>query len=286
MEVIVSETYTAKPKELMKMWEEKVNSQIYLKQDDFKMFSKYPDGRDIKLIVKHKLNPEKDVLFSKRIFGKSLAVQSLWNGEKYILPYMLIYTHNRILTKNFGYPSAKAGGISLWIGGKSPFGKPVLEKITPPSKPENVLVKFVWQEKEDIITITNVDYGAYYPFFLLYKILVKNDFQNLYKKLSPKIQEFLFYRNAGCVLSVFLPEGYLHSPLIIERTPPFIEMSGIEKNVAVGNPAFVIGAFGHTPKGAEQNCYNYLRKVFLPNCYFRTDIGQAWFNTKYPCYDE
>lgn len=285
MEVKKLETSEVKVKDLLKFIKEKIQGLVYLKQDNFKYFSHYPDYRDIEKLIDCKLDKEKSVKVSKRILGKSMIVQALFNGEKFLLPYMLVYTHNRSHTKNFGLPSSYSGGIGLWIGGKSPFGKPVLDLIDKPDKPQNVIVEIIWDKKENVIYIVDVKFGEIYPFFLLYKMLVKSNFDKLYKNLSPETDKFSFYQHCGCVVSIFVPENCLPAPVIFERKFNWIELTGVEnkkKKIATKNPVAVIGGFGKTPKGAEKSCYNNIRNVFIPNCYFRTDIGQAWYKTKYP----
>ena len=265
----------------------------YIKQGGFRNFSRFENGIDAIEIIRN-FSENEEIILSPRKFGVSLGILGFFNGSDFVVPLLVCFLQNRLLTKNFGSPCDSTGAVGLWAGTQSIFNKTASKLVDGlREKKYKGLVYCKVIASEENIFITSVDLGFPVPEIYLLPEIMRTPLFRLLVEVED-YKEIEIYQHAGTVISVFLPNFpydfcsyYKNIPLFGygEQTKQHIHLNEVRKdkdnNVkCMGTSPYSVSAFGKMPKHSINLVYQFLRNVYVPNSFFRMDIGQFWFKNK------
>ncbi|MBN2486710.1 MAG: hypothetical protein JXB34_12120 [Bacteroidales bacterium] len=262
---------------------------------------KEEDGSDIIRVLKayEKTWGDKMGAFQlqRKVTGVEIAVSGFFNGNKFIKPLNITFEHKKLFPKELGVSTGEMGTSMFWAD-ESPIFDATLKKM------ENTLAKENFIGHIDINCIVNgngiypLEFTSRFGFPQIYiqrasinepfsdmiykvatgsdfKINVKRGFQvGAYIVVPPFPYEDektfdVFSKDAVVVVKKPMKEG-LH-PIHVKEINGEWLITGNS-----GMPLLVTGT-GLTMKEAQKLMYNRINNVLINNAYYRTDIGDRWF---------
>ena len=233
----------------------------------------------------------------RKVQGVEVSVAAFFNGKEFIRPINITFEHKKLFPKELGVSTGEMGTSMFWVD-DNPIFDATLAKMAPLLARENFTGHI------DINCIVNGN-GIYPLEFttrfgfpqiqlqraginepigqLLYKvasgqkfkITAKRGFQvGAYVVVPPfpynDPETFkLFSKDAVVVIRKSMKEG-LH-PMHIKQ------VNGEWLITGDSGLALLVAGTGTTMKEAQKMCYNRIGNVLINNCYYRTDIGDRWF---------
>ncbi|WP_027126808.1 phosphoribosylamine--glycine ligase [Gelidibacter mesophilus] len=233
----------------------------------------------------------------KKVKGVEISVSSFFNGKEFLKPYNITFEHKKLFPKELGVSTGEMGSSMFWVN-KSPVFDATLKKF------EATLAKQKFLGHIDINCIVNGN-GIYpleftsrfgYPQIfiqragitepigeMLYKVASGQNFQIATKKgfqvgafivvppfpYDDKKTFELFSKDAVVVFKKDLKEG-IH-PMHLKKVN--------EEWLITGNTgiALLVTGTGITMRDAQKMMNNRIHSVIVNNGYYRTDIGDRWF---------
>jgi len=259
------------------------------------------DARDVIEVLEayKKIVGKKSIVFQlqKRVMGVEVAVGAFFNGNEFVYPININFEHKKLFPGNIG-PSTGEMGTSMYWSLSNKMFSATLQKFEPKLKEEK------YTGYIDINCIVNAN-GIYpleftsrfgYPTIAIQQegiLMPMGEF--LYKLAGAEITEFKakkgFQIGVRIVVSPYpfndkkTFEGYSKETAIFFKKPGFegIHIEDVKKMdeewVIAGTAGVVlvvVGA-GTTMKQAQAQVYNRIKNIVIPNMYYRTDIGNRWF---------
>jgi phosphoribosylamine--glycine ligase len=233
----------------------------------------------------------------KKVKGVEISVAAFFNGKEFLKPINITFEHKKLFPKELGVSTGEMGSSMFWVN-HSPIFDATLKKF------EATLGKTKFIGHIDINCIVNGN-GIYpleftsrfgYPQIfiqragitepigqMLYKIAEGNSFKISTKKgfqvgafmvvppfpYDDKKTFELFSKDAVVVFRKDLKEG-IH-PMHLKKINDEWLITG---NTGI---ALLVTGTGHTMKDAQKMMYNRINTIILNNGYYRTDIGDRWF---------
>ncbi|MGE0560741.1 MAG: phosphoribosylamine--glycine ligase [Flavobacteriales bacterium] len=262
---------------------------------------KEDDGADVIRVLKAYKKSWGDKMGSfqlqRKVSGVEISVAAYFNGHEFLKPINITFEHKKLFPKELGVSTGEMGTSMFWTN-DSPIFDATLKKF------ENTLAKDNFVGHIDINCIVNangiypleftsrVGYpqvqiqraGLNEPFgeFLYkvakgekFKIKTKMGFQvGAYIVVPPFPYEDkktfnLFSKDAVIVIKKEMKEG-LH-PMHLKKINHEWLITG-DSGIAV-----LITGTGLTMKDAQKTMYNKISNIIINNSYYRTDIGDRWF---------
>lgn len=261
------------------------------------------DGSDvIRILSAYQRTWHKEVklyqLQKRVVGGVEVAVGAFFNGNEFILPINVNFEHKKLFPGELGVATGEMGTLMFWSEPNRLFNQ-TLKKM------ESVLSSEGYVGYIDINCIVNGN-GIYpleftcrfgYPtisiqcdgildgvgdFFAAIanghkvNLKTKKGFQIGARVVVPPFPYYdakktfdSFSKDAAIIFKKIMPEGIHIEDVKIENNEWLITgSSGI---------ALIVTGCGITMKEAQKQMYGRISNVLIPNMYYRTDIGNRWF---------
>lgn len=258
------------------------------------------DGKDvIEMLEAHKKikgNKIKQFQLQRKVIGVEIAVGAFFNGEQFIYPININFEHKKLFPRNIGPSTGEMGTAMYWSGVNKIFSS-TLQKMEAKLKEEGYIGYI------DINCIVNAN-GIYpleftsrfgYPtIFIQQEGILMPMSEFLYKLANKELAEFKAKKGFQVGVRIVVPpypfddtktfEGYSKDTAIFFKKPNFdgIHIEDVKKIngqwlvAGTSGVVLVVTGAGQTMKQAQNQVYNRIRNITIPNMYFRSDIGDRW----------
>ncbi|MBI2453083.1 phosphoribosylamine--glycine ligase [Candidatus Peregrinibacteria bacterium] len=258
------------------------------------------DGRDVIQVLSDykKAWAEKIQVFQlqKRITGVEVAVGAFFNGKEFIYPINVNFEHKKLFPGNLGPSTGEMGTAMFWSGPNKIFNS-TLKKI------ESALAQEGFVGYIDVNCIVN-GFGIYplewtsrfgYPTISIQQ-----------EGMATPIGEFLYELALGNTPKLRVKTGFQigirivvppfpfsdketfevkskDSVIFFKKPPEGIHIEDVKlKNdewlvTGVSGVVLIVCGVGQTMKQAQSQAYSRIKNILIPNMYYRTDIGDRWF---------
>ena len=258
------------------------------------------DGKDMLGILEayRKTLSKKIKVFQmqKRISGVEVAVGAFFNGKEFMYPINVNFEHKKLFPGNLGPATGEMGTSMFWSGPNKIFNL-TLKKLEP-KLAEEKYVGYI-----DINCIVNGN-GIYpleftsrfgYPTICIQQegiLMPIGEF--LYEMATGRLTNFKTKKGFQVGVRIVVPpfpfrdkvtfDAYSKDATIYFKKPVFdgvhIEDVKLVENEWVvtgtsGVVLIVVGT-GQTMKEAQNQVYNRIKNVIIPNMFYRTDVGDRW----------
>ena len=234
----------------------------------------------------------------KKVVGVEVAVGAFFNGKKFLTPININFEHKKLFPGNIGPATGEMGTSMFWSGANKIFNATL-------KKAENKFAQEGYVGYVDLNCIVNGN--GIYPLewttrFGYPTISIQQDGMNM------PISDFLYRLAAGEDFEIKTKKGFQIGVRIVVPPYPFNDKDTFEsysKNAVVvfknknsdyegvhieelklvngqwtvtgyAGKAVVITGLGLTMKQAQQQVYNRIQNILIPNMYYRKDIGDRW----------
>lgn len=259
------------------------------------------DGQD----VLHMLEAYKKVFsdkvaelqLQKRVVGVEVAIGAFFNGHKFLDPINVNFEHKKLFPGNLG-PSTGEMGTSMFWSQPNKIFNATLKKLEPKLAEEH-FVGYI-----DINCIVNGN-GIYpleftsrfgYPTIFIQQEGISMPMGEFFYKMAAG-EDFVIKTKKGFQIGVrvIVPpypfddpatfDSFSKNAVILFRKPNHdgvhFEDAKMEKGewLVAGEAGVVltITGSGLTMKQAQKQVYNRVSNLMIPNMYYRTDIGDRWY---------
>ncbi|MDD5504824.1 MAG: phosphoribosylglycinamide synthetase C domain-containing protein [Candidatus Omnitrophica bacterium] len=259
------------------------------------------DGRDVVEVLEAYKKVASDNIqvfqIQKRVTGVEVAVGAFFNGKEFVYPININFEHKKLFPGQIG-PSTGEMGTAMYWGGPNRIFNQTLLKLQERLCRENY-VGYI-----DINCIVNSN-GIYpleftarfgYPTIFIQQEGINMPMADfLFGLASGAIKEFKVKKGFQIGVRIVVPpypfndedtfERYSNNATILFKKPNYdgIHIEDV-KNVdgqwlVAGTSGVVLVAVGagQTMKQAQAQVYNRVKNIIIPNMYYRTDIGDRWF---------
>jgi len=258
------------------------------------------DGRDLLQVLDDygKAWSKKIPVFQlqKRVIGVEVAVGAFFNSREFIYPINVNFEHKKFFPGDLGPSTGEMGTAMFWSQPNKIFNK-TLKKI------EDTLAREKYTGYIDINCIVNNN-GIYpleftarfgYPTIsiqeegmitpigeFLYslsrgekpKLKVRKGFQVGVRVVVPPFpftdKETFEVKSKDSVIFFKKPTGGVH----IEDVK---QVKGDWLVTGTAGVVLIVCGIGQTMKQAQNQAYNRIKNIIIPHMYYRTDIGNRWF---------
>ncbi|HLD59368.1 MAG TPA: phosphoribosylglycinamide synthetase C domain-containing protein [Candidatus Bilamarchaeaceae archaeon] len=238
----------------------------------------------------------KSFQLQKRISGVEIAVGAFFNGKKFITPININFEHKKLFPGDLGPPTGEMGTTCFWSEPNRLFTA-TLQKM------ETTLASEGYIGYIDLNCIVNAN--GIYPLeftsrFGYPTISIQQE------GIAIPIGEFLYNLASGEDFVLKTKKGFQIGVRIVVPPFPFKDKiaSANAKNSTIifkkpdfngihiedvklvngewalagesGVVLIVVGT-GQTMKEAQKQAYHRIRNILIPHMYYRTDIGDRWF---------
>lgn len=233
----------------------------------------------------------------RKVKGVEISVAAYFNGTHFLSPVNITFEHKKLFPKELGVSTGEMGSSMFWSKNSPVFDK-TLKKF------EATLAKHKFYGHIDINCIVN-GMGVY-PLeftsrFGFPQIFIQRD------GMTEPISDVLYGVAAGVKKEIQVKKGFQVGAFIVVPPFPFDDRKTFElfskdavvvfkkdktegvhpmhvKKVndewlitgSIGIAVLVTGT-GLTMRDAQRAMYNRINTVIINNCYYRTDIGDRWF---------
>jgi len=262
------------------------------------------DGKDVIQVLEayKKVSTEDDVIkvfqLQKRVTGVEVAVGAFFNGEQFMYPININFEHKKLFPGHIG-PATGEMGTSMYWGGANKIFNSTLAKLEPKLKEEG------YKGYIDINCIVNAN--GIYPL----EFTVRFGYPTIFiqqEGISMPVSEFLYGMATGELSQFKTKKGFQVGVRIVVPPYPFEDQDTFDRysnNAAIlfkkkdhqegvhiedvkqigdqwlvaGTSGVVLAVVGTGPtmKQAQTQVYNRVKNIMIPNMYYRTDIGDRWF---------
>ena len=263
------------------------------------------DGKDVIQV----LNTYKKVLskqirvfqLQRRVSGVEVAVGAFFNGKQFVYPVNINFEHKKLFPGNIGPSTGEMGTSMFWSMPNRIFNS-TLKKMEPKLAEEGYIGYI------DLNCIVN-GYGIYPLEFTARFGYPTISIQQ--EGILMPISEFLYTLATGELTKFKAKSGFQIGVRIV--APPF--PYGDDKKMAshrmdsivifkkpnidgvhiedvklindewvltgTSGVALIVVGCGQTLKQAQNQVYNRIQNILIPDMYYRTDIGDRWFEDSY-----
>jgi phosphoribosylamine--glycine ligase len=259
------------------------------------------DGRDVlEVLEAYRKNRAEEIevfQLQKRVTGVEVAVSAFFNGREFMLPVSINFEHKKLFPGDIGPMTGEMGTLMYWSGPNKMFNA-TLKKM------EGRLSEVGFAGSIDINCIVNKK-GIYpleftarfgYPAITIQQEgLVTPISELLYKTATGEMTEFETKPGFQVGVRIVVPpfpfndretfESHSKNAAILLKKPD-PEGIHIEDVKCVNGQWFVAGesgvvlvvvGTGQTVRQAQKQAYKRISNVMIPSMYYRTDIGDRWF---------
>lgn len=259
------------------------------------------DGKDVIQVLSdyQKAWSKKIPVFQlqKRVTGVEIAVGAFFNGKEFIYPINVNFEHKKLFPGDLGPSTGEMGTSAFWSEPNKIFNN-TLKKF------EGKLAKEGFVGYIDINTIVNSN--GIYPLEWTTRFGYPTISIQQEGMITP-ISEFFFDLAKGNAAKLKVQSGFSIGVRIVVPPFPFNDKKTFEvkskdsviyfkkksfegvhiEDVKLVNGEWVITGTsgvvlivcgsGPTMRQAQKQAYSRIRNIIIPHMYFRTDIGDRWF---------
>lgn len=260
------------------------------------------DGKDVVQVLEaYKKTWAKEVKIfqlQKRVIGVEVAVGAFFNGNEFMHPINVNFEHKKLFPGNIGPSTGEMGTSMFWSSANKIFNA-TLRKMEPKLKEEHY-VGYI-----DINCIVNAN--GIYPLEFTARFGYPTISIQIEGLLEP-LGEFLYTLAKGesnklkarsgfqIGVRIVVPpypfndqetfQSYSKDAAIIFKKPNKFEGLHIEDAKKINSEwlvagtsgvALIVVGSGQTMKQAQNQVYGRISNILIPNMYYRTDIGDRWF---------
>lgn len=259
------------------------------------------DGKDvIEMLEAHKksvANQIKVFQLQKRVTGVEIAVGAFFNGTQFATPINVNFEHKKLFPGNIGPSTGEMGTTMYWSQPYKIFHA-TLKKMEPMLSAEGY-VGYI-----DINCIVNAN-GIYpleftsrfgYPTISIQQEGINMPVGEFFHGLaSGELTEFKTKPGFQIGVRIVVPpfpftdkqtfESYSKNAVIFFKKPnkegvhieDVKEVNGEWLVAGTSGVVLIVVGTGPTMKQAQNQVYNRISNIMIPNMYYRTDIGDRWF---------
>ena len=259
------------------------------------------DGQDvIQVLEAYKKSWSRQIKvfqLQKRVTGVEIAVGAFFNGSEFAYPININFEHKKLFPGNIGPATGEMGTSMYWSGSNKIFNA-TLAKMEAKLREEKY-VGYI-----DINCIVNAS-GIYpleftsrfgYPTINIQQEGIMMPMSEFFFGLAEgTLREFKTKKGFQVGVRIVVPpypfhdpqtfEAYSHNAAILFKKPNFdgIHIVDVKRNngdwLIAGDTGvvLVVAGAGQTLKQAQAQAYNRLSNIMIPNMYYRTDIGDRWY---------
>jgi phosphoribosylamine--glycine ligase len=258
------------------------------------------DGKDVLQVLEdyqRALSKKMPVFqLQKRVSGVEVAVGAFFNGKQFIYPINVNFEHKKLFPGNLGPSTGEMGTSMFWSGPNRLFNL-TLKKMEPKLAEEHY-VGYI-----DINCIVNSN--GIYPLEFTARFGYPTISIQQEGMITP-IGEFLYSLASGDGTKLKTRSGFQIGLRIVVPPFPFTDKKTFElkskdsiiffkkptdgvhiEDVKLVNGewlvtgsvgvALIVCGTGQTMKQAQNQVYSRVKNIMIPNMYYRTDIGDRWF---------
>jgi phosphoribosylamine--glycine ligase len=233
----------------------------------------------------------------RRVSGVEVAVGAFFNGREFVTPVNINFEHKKLFPGNLGPSTGEMGTAMFWSMPNRLFNQ-TLAKMEPRLAEEGY-VGYV-----DLNCIVNAN--GIYPLEFTSRFGYPTIFIQQEGMVTP-IGDFLFDLASGTATRFKGRSGFQVGVRVVVPPFPFDDDATFEstsKNAAIvfrktppeeahiedvkqihgqwlvagtSGVVLVVVGLGQTMKQAQAQAYSRIKNVLIPNMYYRTDIGDRWY---------
>ena len=259
------------------------------------------DGKDVVQVLEayKKVSTDDIKVFQlqKKVSGVEIAVGAFFNGTQFIYPININFEHKKLFPGQIGPATGEMGTSMYWSGTNKIFSATLL-------KLEDKLKEEGYVGYIDINCIVNAN--GIYPL----EFTVRFGYPTIFiqqEGIQMPISDFLYGLAEGSLTEFKAKKGFQVGVRVVVPPYPFDDDDTFERysnNAAVlfkkgsfdgihiedvkningqwlvaGTSGVVLAVVGtgQTMKQAQNQAYNRVKNIIIPNMYYRTDIGDRWF---------
>jgi len=259
------------------------------------------DGQDVVHVLESYKNVYSDKVkvfqLQKRITGVEIAVGAFFNGKEFIYPINVNFEHKKLFPGDIGPSTGEMGTMMYWSKPNRIFNQ-TLKKLEDKLREEHY-VGYI-----DLNCIVNGQ-GIYpleftarfgYPTISIQQEGLSTPIGEVFYRIANG-EQFELKAKSGFQVGVRLvvPPFPFDDPktfevnskdrIIIFKKPSHegihiedVKLEGGEWLVAgTSGVVLIVVGVGQTVKQAQVQAYNRIKNIMIPNMYYRTDIGDRWF---------
>ncbi len=259
------------------------------------------DGKDVLQVLDayKKAWADKIKVFQlqKRVVGVEIAVGAFFNGKEFIYPINVNFEHKKLFPGNIGPSTGEMGTTMFWSGPNKIFNA-TLKKMEPKLSEEGYIGYI------DINCIVNNN--GIYPLEFTARFGYPTISIQQEGMLTP-ISEFFYELAKGNTPKLRAKSGYQVGVRLVVPPFPFKDEKTFEVNsknaviffkkssfegvhiedvklvngewviTGTSGVVLIVVGVGPTMKQAQNQAYNRINNIMIPNMYYRKDIGDRWF---------
>lgn len=259
------------------------------------------DGKDVVQVLEayKKVSSDDIKVFQlqKKVSGVEIAVGAFFNGSNFVYPININFEHKKLFPGEIGPSTGEMGTVMYWSGANKIFNATLF-------KLENKLKEEGYVGYIDINCIVN-SVGIYpleftarfgYPTIFIQQEGIQTPISEFLLSLAEgSLQEFKTKKGFQIGVRIVVPpypfedqdtfERYSNNAAIFFKKENYdgIHIEDV-KNIngqwlvaGTSGVVMVIVGTGLTMKQAQAQAYNRVKNILIPNMYYRTDIGDRWF---------
>lgn len=259
------------------------------------------DGRDVVQVLEayKKVSPDDIKVFQlqRKVTGVEVAVGAFFNGTRFVYPININFEHKKFFPGNIG-PSTGEMGTSMYWGAANRIFNSTLLKFEPTLRDQG------YRGYIDLNCIVNAN-GIYpleftarfgYPAIFIQQEGIATPISELLCGLAEgTLESFKAKRGFQVGVRIVVPpfpfddrltfDRYSHNAAVLFRKEIYdgVHIEDVKKIngqwFVAGTSGVVLVAVGsgQTMKQAQAQVYSRVRNIMIPNMYYRTDIGDRWF---------
>ena len=233
----------------------------------------------------------------KKVKGVEISVSAFFNGKEFLKPLNITFEHKKLFPKELGVSTGEMGTSMFWVH-DSPIFDATLKKF------EATFAKSNFTGHIDINCIVNGN-GIYpleftsrfgYPQIMIQRAGITEPIGNLLYKIA-KGEKFKIQTKKGFQVGAFIvvppfPYDDMKTFELFSKDAVVVVKKDMKEGIhpmhlkkvndewlITGNTgiALLVSGTGNTMKDAQKMMYNRISNVIVNNGYYRTDIGDRWF---------
>jgi phosphoribosylamine--glycine ligase len=259
------------------------------------------DGQDIIRVMeayKRAFSDEiKQFQLQRRVTGVEVAITAFFNGKEFIYPININFEHKKLFPGNIGPSTGEMGTSAFWSPPNKLFNA-TLKKLEPKLAEEGYVGSI------DLNCIVNAN-GIYpleftarfgYPSIMIQQegmvTPIGQFFYDLALGNNPKLKVKSGFQVGVRIVVPPFPfddketfEAYSKNAAIVFKKPVREEIhiedvkqvNGQWLIAGTSGVVLVVVGLGATMKQAQASAYGKIKNIVIPNMYYRTDIGDRWY---------
>jgi phosphoribosylamine---glycine ligase len=259
------------------------------------------DGQDVvRMLEAYKKafsNQIKQFQLQKRVSGVEVAVGAFFNGKEFLTPININFEHKKLFPGNVGPPTGEMGTSMFWSMPNKIFNL-TLKRM------EKTFAEQNYVGYMDLNCIVNGN-GVYpleftarfgYPTISIQQEGMLTPIGEFFYELAagnnPKLRVRSGFQIGVRIVVPPFPfndektfEAYSKNAVIVFKKPAPEEVhiedvkqiNGQWQVAGTSGVVLVVVGYGPTMKQAQTMAYSKIKNIMIPNMYYRTDIGDRWF---------